>query len=124
MNIPGTPTIRLHLWLETDDGLFFGYGRAHLLEKIEKYGSLKKAAESMGMSYRAAWGKIKASEAVLGEQLIVQSGSKKEGCSLTPYGKALKDQFMRWFEEVENAAVRKAAEIFTLPVKRYEKSEK
>ena len=89
MNKLRTPTIRLHLWLETDDGLFFGYGRAQLLEKIEEYGSLKKAADSLGMSYRAAWGKIKASEATLGIPLIVQSSSKRKGCQLTSDGKAL-----------------------------------
>ena len=30
------PTMRLHLWLETEDGLFFGFGRTQLLEKIDQ----------------------------------------------------------------------------------------
>lgn len=120
MNIP---TVRLHLWLESDEGLIFGFGRAQLLEKIEEYGSLKKAAESMGISYRAAWGKIRKSEALLGVRLIVRSGSKKEGCRLTPYGKALKDQFIRWVDEVEHLSLQKAREIFPWNVKPYRNSD-
>ena len=50
------PRIGLNLWLETTEGVLFGMGRAELLDKIEECGSLKKAAEEMGMSYRAAWG--------------------------------------------------------------------
>ena len=56
------PTIRLHLWLETSQGVYFGLGRALLLARIDQYGSLQKAADALGMSYRAAWGKIKKTE--------------------------------------------------------------
>jgi molybdate transport system regulatory protein len=119
MNTKHTPTIRLHLWLETDEGMFFGHGRAQLLQKIEEYGSLKKAAESMGISYRAAWGKIKKSEALLGVPLIEITGSKKEGCQLTPHGKTIKDKFIQWFAEVEKIAVQKGQEIFLWSVKSY-----
>lgn len=31
-----------------------------LFKAIEKYGSIRQAATGLGMSYRAAWGKIKA----------------------------------------------------------------
>jgi molybdate transport system regulatory protein len=60
------PVVRLHLWLETEKGVFFGLGRLKLLEQIQSGRSLKGAAESLGMSYRAAWGKIKNTEDVLG----------------------------------------------------------
>jgi molybdate transport system regulatory protein len=114
------PTIRLHLWLETDEGVFFGAGRALLLEKIEQHGSLKKAAEELGMSYRAAWGKIRATEEVLGVKLIAQNGCKKGGHRLTKHGQQLKKQFLLWFHEVEREAWKKAREIFPWPVKSYE----
>ena len=48
------PTVRMHLWLELGESVYFGMGRAMLLDRIEEYGSLRKAAESLGMSYRAA----------------------------------------------------------------------
>jgi molybdate transport system regulatory protein len=114
------PTIRLHLWLETGEGVFFGAGRALLLAKIEEHGSLKKAAADLGMSYRAAWGKIRATEEVLGVKLIVQNGSKKGGHRLTDHGLLLKEKYLLWFHEVEMWALRKAKEVFPWPVKSFE----
>jgi molybdate transport system regulatory protein len=114
------PTIRLHLWLETTEGVFFGTGRALLLAKIEEHGSLKKAAEDLGMSYRAAWGKIRATEEVLGVKLIAQKGCKKGGLRLTEHGLLLKEKYLVWFHEVEMWALRKAREVFPWPVKSFE----
>jgi len=111
-----SPTIRLHLWLETDEGVFFGAGRVHLLEKIETYGSLKKAAEAMGMSYRAAWGKIKTTEANVGFSLVKKESGKKGGYSLTDEGRNLMAQYKSWFSRVEDFACESAAEIFPFPV--------
>ncbi len=113
------PIIRVHIWLETEKGLFFGHGRAQLLSKIEEYGSLKKAAEKLGMSYRAAWGKIRKSEEVLGIKLVIKTGSNKEGYQLTPEGKILKDKYIKWFDEVEQYAALKAEEIFTWKIRSY-----
>ena len=115
-----SPMVRLRLWLETSEGVFFGIGRALLLAKIEEYGSLKKAAGDLGMSYRAAWGKIKKTEKILGVQLIIQSGSKREGYQLTDFGALLKDRYLFWFNAVEEEAVKKARELFPWPVKSYE----
>ena len=113
-------TVRLHLWLETGEGIGFGMGRALLLAKIEQHGSLKKAADELGMSYRAAWGKIKESERILGVKLIAQSGSKKEGYHLTEFGASLKEKYLRWFQTLEKEALRKARETFPWAIKGYE----
>jgi molybdate transport system regulatory protein len=119
------PTVRLHLWLEAGDGLGFGLGRALLLEKVDRFGSLRKAAEDMGMSYRAAWGKIRKSEEVLGIKLIAQNSSRREGCQLTEVGRQLTESYLKWFEVVEREALAKAAEILPLPVRSFgEKSGK
>ena len=105
------PIIRLHLWLERDGGVFFGHGRLQLLEKVEQCGSLKKAAEELGMSYRGAWGKIKRSEDILGRKLI-EKISNKEGYRLTSFGQEFVAMYLKWFSEVENFAAAKASEIF------------
>ena len=81
--------IRLHLWMESGGGTVFGMGRLQLLERIETCGSLKAAAEDLGMSYRAAWGKLKASEEALGIALVEKLGGNKSGCRLTREGIAL-----------------------------------
>jgi len=114
------PTIRLHIWLETDDGLFFGAGRAQLLERIETHGSLKKAAECMGMSYRAAWGKLKATEEIVGFRLVQKNSGKKGGYSLTEDGRRLMKQYNSWFCRVEDYACELASEIFTFSPRRFE----
>lgn len=113
------PTIRLHLWLDTEDGVFFGSGRAQLLEGIERHGSLKSAAEAMGISYRAAWGKLKQTEAVLGVRLVQTRGSNKSGFELTEDGRMLKDLFRSWFDAVEAAALEKARDIFPWPAQAF-----
>jgi len=106
------PVLRLHMWLETDDGLVFGFGRAKLLQNVAEYGSLKRAAEALGMSYRAAWGKIKQSEAILGSPLIRKAGSNRRGYELTPFGKGITQKFVVWFDRVEQNALQEAAAIF------------
>lgn len=113
------PTVRLHLWLDTEDGVFFGTGRAQLLEEIDRCGSLKKAAEAMGISYRAAWGKLKQTEQVLGVQLVQVRGSNKAGYELTEDGRLLTGLFRQWFDAVEKVALDKAQEIFPWPARAF-----
>jgi len=113
------PTVRLHIWLEAGEDMFFGSGRALLLSKIDEHGSLRKAAEDLGMSYRAAWGKIKQTEHVLGVRLIEQKGCKKGGYCLTREGKFLRERYFLWFREVERWALKMAGEIFPWPVRSY-----
>lgn len=114
------PAVRLHLWIETDDGVYFGMGRALLLMKIIEHGSLRKAADDLGMSYRAAWGKIKKSEEITGIKLIEQIGSKREGYRLTQEGMMMLERYQQWFEQVERNAIETAEEIFQWPVKGFE----
>ena len=113
------PTVRMHLWLESGESVYFGMGRVMLLDRIEEYGSLRKAAESLGMSYRAAWGKLRATEDALGEVLVETVGAKRGGYRLTPAGRGLRDKFRAWFAAVENVAVAQAKMIFDEDVLSY-----
>ncbi len=101
--------IRLHLWIESDKGMIFGLGRSQLIENIDKYGSLQKAAKKMGISYRAAWGRIKKTEEVLGEKLLVRTSN---GNQLSDFGKELNKMYNQWFRKVEDNALKEAEEIF------------
>jgi molybdate transport system regulatory protein len=107
------PVMHLRLWLDTQDGLLFGPGRAELLELIDRYGSLRQAVKELGISYRAAWGKLRKTEKLLGYKLVDKAGSYKEGYRLTPEGRALKEKFDTWYREVENDAIDRARTIFT-----------
>lgn len=114
-----TPTVRMHLWLESGESVYFGMGRLMLLDMIEEHGSLRKAAEAMGMSYRAAWGKLRATEDALGVVLVESSGTRRGGCHLTPAGKRIRDKFRAWFTAVEQVAVAQAQCIFAERVLSY-----
>jgi molybdate transport system regulatory protein len=109
-------TIRLHLWLETGDTMVFGMGRVQLLDLIERHGSLRKAASELGMSYRAAWCKLRATEQALGVRLVEARERKRDGVRLTPDGQFFREMFRRWFDEVENCALTKAERLFPWPV--------
>lgn len=106
--------MRMHLWLESPEGVLFGMGRLLLLREIQKNGSLTVAAANLGMSYRGAWGKIKRTEELLGQQLIERKGCRRSGYQLTTFGKQLAERFDEWFRDVERYALSKGRNI--LPV--------
>jgi len=86
------------LWLETDEGYVFGPGVFSLLKKINETGTLKEAAQSLGMSYRYAWGLIRRAEETLGEPLILASKGGRLGggrTENTELGRHLIDDFER-----------------------------
>lgn len=115
-----TPTVRMHLWLESGESVYFGMGRVMLLDMIEEHGSLRKAAEALGMSYRAAWGKLRATEDILGLVLVESAGTRRGGCRLTPDGRRIREKFRAWFTAVEKVAVDQAQSIFADRVQSYD----
>ncbi len=108
--------MRLHLWLENERGALIGLGRAMLLVRIRECGSLRRAAEKLGISYRAAWGKIRQAQEYLGEDLVRKEG---KGYVLTDFGEHLADGFLKWHDAVERRALVLAQEHFPWPVLPY-----
>lgn len=91
--------IRSKLWIEVDGRPVFGRGRGFLLQAVDKYGSINQAAKEVNISYRKAWGYIKAMEERLGIRLVDrQAGGRNGG------GAVLTDEareFMRKYELME-----------------------
>ncbi|MGQ9919784.1 MAG: winged helix-turn-helix domain-containing protein [Desulfobacca sp.] len=89
-------TIQCKIWLEKNGEVFFGRGRLRLLQGIATYGSLAEAARHLGMSYRAAWGRLKTSETRLGRKLTekVPAAGRGQRLVLTPLGHALVADFL------------------------------
>ncbi len=114
------PTMRMHLWFETDQGVIFGLGRLQLLRQVELCGSLKAAAEKLGMSYRGAWGKIKTTEEVIGRKLIERASCRRAGYHLTSFGSGIAKNFDEWYQEVERFALSKSHEFLPFSLKKYE----
>jgi len=110
------PEVKLHIWFEKDEGVYFGHGRYELLLLISELGSLKLASEKMGISYRGAWGKIKKTEQIIGKELIHKENNK-EGYKLTDFGKAFVEEFKNYYEDVTDYArergLKMLSKIFT-----------
>lgn len=91
--------IKSKLWIEVDGKPAFGRGRRFLLEAVDRCGSINQAAKEINISYRKAWGYIKAMEERLGFKLIErQTGGKNGG------GAVLTDEakkFLKKYEELE-----------------------
>ena len=85
--------IKHKLWLEKNDRVIFGPGRFELLEAIEECQSLSAAAKKLKMSYRAAWGRLRASEDRLGIPLV-ELTDNRQGMHLTAEAKKLKNAFV------------------------------
>lgn len=103
---------RVQAWLGNSQEQGFGRGRMELLQLISRLGSLSKAAKELGMSYRAAWGKIKELEQFIGVRMVCSQGAKRDGYALTPEAVALMDAFDRWFADVSAYAQERAGVYF------------
>lgn len=61
------------LFIESDDDYVFGPGRLALLKAVRDLGSLRKAAQYFGMSYRWAWGRLDSAEKKMGIALMART---------------------------------------------------
>lgn len=99
------------IWIETDsDVSILGEGKWKLLTAIKETGSLKAAVESMGLSYRQTWTKLKEIEEKLGFPIIQKSRGGAEGghTALTPQG----EKIVEFFDKVYNEFEPSVKEIF------------
>ncbi len=112
--------LRVHIWMEGDGETAFGMGRALLLAKIREHGSLRQAAADMRMSYRAAWGKLKATEARLGMALVRKARGQR--FELTEDGERLCNAFLTLQRDVEAFARTRAMALLGIPVLSFDDS--
>ncbi|SHF19943.1 winged helix-turn-helix domain-containing protein [Desulforamulus putei] len=101
------------VWLESG-GTNFGDGLYYLLLNVKEYGSISQAARIMGMSYRAAWGKIKSAEKNWGFKLVETQvgGDAGGGAILTREGSRLLECFGVFRSRLEKAMVEIFKESF------------
>lgn len=83
------------VYLNVDEKGYLGKGRVILLELIDKYGSISKAAKELGMSYKAAWDMIDSINNLSPYPVVEsKSGGKGGGKTvLTQYGKKLLESY-------------------------------
>lgn len=118
MNDNKTATLRLRVWIEQENQIYIGIGSTLLLQHIERLGSLRKAAEKLGMSYRRAWGKLKKAEERIGHPLVEKTKGKGQRFNLSPFGKEIMEKFLQFYLDVENYATERAPELLDLKVEK------
>ncbi|WP_044407712.1 winged helix-turn-helix domain-containing protein [Thiomicrospira microaerophila] len=88
--------IRARFWLVSPQGEgYLGIGRIKLLENIQRYGSINRAAKEMGMSYKKAWKLIEDMNQLAATPLVVseKGGRAGGGTQITALGLVYIDYF-------------------------------
>ncbi len=80
------PTLRIRIVFGHDE--MIGPGKAELLERIDRCGSIAAAGREMGMSYKRAWQLIGTLNAMFSEPLVesTRGGAQRGGAVLTAAG--------------------------------------
>ena len=96
--------IAYKVWLDSN-GKAFGGGPYRLLRKVERTGSLWKAAAEMGMSYSKAWRLMGNLEKRLNFLLLERhaGGASGGGSFITPEARDLLDRYEKFQKDVERA---------------------
>jgi molybdate transport system regulatory protein len=86
--------IKAKFWIENKGEVVLGNGKTALLLAVDRFGSIQRAADEFGMSYRHAWGAIKKIEKRAGFKIVDTKLGGKEGggAQLTQQGKAFVDR--------------------------------
>ena len=93
-----------------------GPGKVDLLALVAETGSIRVAAERMGMSYMRAWSLIKTMNACFTEPLVeaVRGGRAHGGATLTRTGKLALSLYSRMEQECLRATEQSWSELRTL----------
>lgn len=104
------PTLRPRLRLESGGDIALGPGKADLLEALAAAGSIRGAAERLGMSYARAWQLVRTMNDCFSEPLVAteRGGGGGGGARVTANGARV----LGLYREMERASERAAAPAF------------
>ena len=99
------PAPRFRLRLVFAPGEMLGPGKAELLERIARTGSIAAAGREMGMSYKRAWQLVETMNAMFRDPVVesTRGGAKGGGAVVTEAGHAVLAEF-RELEAVAQSA--------------------
>ncbi len=97
---------RINIWFEADNKVAISLWRVHLLQAVDRTGSISAAATAMGVQYRLAWQRIHEMEERLGISLVTATigGRGGGGSTLTPAAHQLIERFLAMAETIEDHA--------------------
>ena len=98
-------TCRPRIRVVAGDQIALGPGKVDLLEAIDRWGSISKAARESGLSYRRAWTLVDTMNKSFKSVLVEGSagGKKGGGTHLTPLGKKMIKTYRAMESKAETA---------------------
>jgi molybdate transport system regulatory protein len=107
--MPPPLRIRPRIRIVRDDGVIvFGPGKADLLAEVRAHGSIRRAAENLGMSYMRAWKLIRVMNEAFPRPLVekTRGGAEHGGATLTAEG----ERVLALYRTMEKKAMAAMAE--------------
>jgi molybdate transport system regulatory protein len=106
--------VRSKIWIEAHGRPVLGPGRLELLRAVEERGSISGAARFLKISYRKAWGQIRAMEERLGLPLMTKQsgGPGGGGTRLTAEAREFLKKYVHLVEGLEELVDRRFGEVF------------
>ncbi len=108
-----SPRLLGHLSVDTEMGTYLGTTRIRLLEAIDQYGSISKAAKAVPLSYKAAWDAMDAMNNLADHPLVHRAtgGKNGGGTTLTDYGRKIVALYRAMEQEYQHSLDRLAARL-------------
>lgn len=96
---------RIRIVRDDDDTIVLGPGKAALLGAIARTGSIRAAAEELGMSYMRAWTLVRTMNAAFRSPLVEKErgGAGQGGAQLTDAGTRVLALYKKMEEKAEKA---------------------
>jgi len=105
--------VKAKFWLTIGPRTLFGAGKAELLESVDQLGSLRSAAQHMGMSYRHAWGLLRELDHAAGFAFLEHSGTgARSRLRLTHDGRQFIAAYRRFRDPLDKAVDARFKRIF------------
>jgi molybdate transport system regulatory protein len=107
--------IKAKFWVENKGEVVLGSGKAALLLAVHENGSIQRAADQFGMSYRHAWGIIRKIEQRADFKLVKAQagGGEGKGAQLTASGRDFLEKFTLFEKTLRRIRMEKFRKIFT-----------
>jgi molybdate transport system regulatory protein len=105
--------IKAKFWIENNGEVVLGGGKTALLLAVDRLGSIQRAADEFGMSYRHAWGAIRKIEQRAGFKIVdTRLGGRDGGAQLTPRGKVLIEKADSLLKDLERVVEKRFKQNF------------
>jgi molybdate transport system regulatory protein len=111
--VPRPPRLgtKAKFWLTLGPRTLFGDGKAELLDLVERLGSLRSAAQSMGMSYRYAWGLLRELDDASGFAFLEHRGPRTN-LRLSEDGRRFLEAYRRFRAPLDEVVEKRFRRVF------------